>query len=68
MEFYNGIKEVEKRLNNNGKYNVVLNSFILSPKSIQVLQKPEPQKDWEDKHVFFMDDEEYIKKIFDEMK
>lgn len=68
VEFYNGIKEVEKRLNNNGKYNVVLNSFILSPKSIQVLQKPEPQKDWEDKHVFFMDDEEYIKKIFDEMK
>lgn len=68
VEFYNGIKEVEKRLNNNGKYNVVLNSFILSPKSIQVLQKPEPQKDWEDKHVYFMDDEEYIKKIFDEMK
>ena len=68
VEFYNGIKEVEKRLNDNGKYNVVLNSFILSPKSIQVLQKPEPQKDWEDKHVFFMDDEEYIKKIFDEMK
>ena len=68
VEFYNGIKEVEKRLNDNGKYNVVLNSFILSPKSINVLQKPEPQKDWEDKHVFFMDDEEYIKKIFDEMK
>ena len=68
VEFYNGIKEVEKRLNDNGKYNVVLNSFILSPKSIQVLQKPEPQKDWEDKHVFFMDDKEYIKKIFDEMK
>ena len=68
VEFYNGIKEVEKRLNDNGKYNVVLNSFILSPKSINVLQKPEPQKDWEDKHVFFMDDKEYIKKIFDEMK
>ena len=68
VEFYNGIKEVEKRLNDNGKYNVVLNSFILSPKSIQVLQKPEPQKDWEDKHVFFMDDKKYIKKIFDEMK
>lgn len=68
VEFYNGIKEVEKRLNDNGKYNVVLNSFILSPKSINVLQKPEPQKDWEDKHVFFMVDENYIKKIFDEMK
>lgn len=68
VEFYNGIKEVEKRLNDNGKYNVVLNSFILSPKSINVLQKPEPQKDWEAKHVFFMDDKEYIKKIFDEMK
>lgn len=68
VEFYNEIKEVEKRLNKGGKYNVVLNSFILSPKSINVLQKPEPQKDWEDKHVFFMDDKEYIKKIFDEMK
>lgn len=68
VEFYKGIKDVEKRLNDNGKYNVVLNSFILSPKSINVLQKPEPQKDWEDKHVFFMDDKEYIKKIFDEMK
>ena len=68
VEFYNGIKEVEKRLNDNGKYNVVLNSFIISPKSINVLQKPEPQKDWENKHVFFMDDENYIKKIFDDMK
>ena len=68
VEFYKGIKDVETRLNDNGKYNVVLNSFILSPKSINVLQKPEPQKDWEDKHVFFMDDKEYIKKIFDEMK
>ena len=67
VEFYKGIKDVEKRLNKGGKYNVVLNSFILSPKSINVLQKPEPQKDWEDKHVFFMDDKEYIKKIFDEM-
>lgn len=68
VEFYKGIKDVETRLNDNGKYNVVLNSFILSPKSINVLQKPEPQIEWEDKHVYFMDDENYIKKIFDEMK
>lgn len=68
VEFYKGIKEVETRLNDKGKYNVVLNSFILSPKSISVLQKQEPQEDWEDKHVYFMDDENYIKKIFDEMK
>ena len=44
VEFYNGIKEVEKRLNDNGKYNVVLNSFILSPKIYKCFTKTRATK------------------------
>lgn len=67
VEFYKEIKEVEKRLNDNGKYNVVLNSFIISSSSNIVADKKDKHK-WETKHVYFMDDADYINKIFENMK
>ncbi len=68
IEFYKTIKQIQQRLNNGTYDNVILNSFILSVKSHSALNKTEQQQEWEDKHVYFMDDTDYIKKIFANMK
>jgi len=62
IELASKIKDLEKILNNK---NIILNSFIVSNTNWHDLNKENKKKEeWEDNHVVFQEDKEYLKKIF----
>ena len=63
IKLHKGIKEIEKRLNDP---DVILNSFILSWTKYPQLKWNKEQKELEDMHVLFMQDDrdQYIDKLF----
>lgn len=65
---YRKIKDTEARLKADSGKDIVLNSFIISPKDYNMLDKPEWQEDWEAKNVLFHDEAgNYIEKLFDKI-
>ena len=67
IKLHKGIKEIEKRLNDP---EVILNSFILSWTKYPQLKWNKEQKELEDMHVLFMQDDrdQYIDKLFDNLR
>lgn len=60
IQFHTKIKEIEKRLNVN---DVILNSFILSWTEYPRLDWGKSQKELEEQHILFMENE-YLKSLF----
>ena len=67
IKLHKGIKEIEKRLNDP---DVILNSFILSWTKYPQLKWNKEQKELEDMHVLFMQDDRdrYIDKLFGNLR
>lgn len=61
VQLHTKIKDIQSHL---GDDNVVLNSIILSPTGYLDLVAKHPKSEWNDNNVFFMDDEEYLKQMF----
>ena len=59
---YSSIKEIERALNNK---NIVLSSFILSPtKHMELIEKHISVEQWRDRNVLFMEEPDYIERLF----
>ena len=67
VQLYKKLKEYEKTIDKNDieVSSPILNSFICSPtKRLDIVAKYS-EKEWNENHVFFMDNKDYISKIFD---
>lgn len=61
VELSKNIKDIQKNLDNK----VILNSVILSPtKFVDLIDNTVTEKNWNSKHVFFMEEEGYLEKMF----
>lgn len=67
VKLHKTIKTYEKNIDNSSINGVcpILDSFILSPtKHLEMIAK-HPEAEWNDNHVFFMDKDDYMERIFD---